>query len=205
MFSGSQTKNMKVERAMSLKRIKDIKGMRYSRLTVVELVGSFPVDKSGRKQAHWKCLCDCGLEKIVPSHSLKFNLVKSCGCLNVESRLKMVKSLETRKKRSEKMSGSNNHNYKANKYSDSDLVRRSFEYKAWRKDVFERDNFTCQICLKRGVRIQADHIKSFSMHPELRLDLSNGRTLCVECHRKTDNYGLKEFYKLKREEISFTL
>lgn len=35
----------------------------------------------------------------------------------------------------------------------------------------------------------ADHIKSFKDHPELRTDLQNGRTLCVDCHRKTDTYG----------------
>ena len=32
-------------------------------------------------------------------------------------------------------------------------------------------------------------IKSFSEHPGLRLDVSNGRTLCSGCHKKTDTYG----------------
>lgn len=60
---------------------------------------------------------------------------------------------------------------------------------AWRKSVFERDNYTCQICGIRGVKIQADHIKPFKYFPELRWELSNGRALCVPCHRKTDTYG----------------
>lgn len=60
---------------------------------------------------------------------------------------------------------------------------------AWRKAVFERDNYTCQICKVRGKQIQADHIKPFKYFPELRWILSNGRTLCVPCHRKTDTYG----------------
>lgn len=190
---------MKPQRKPSFKRIKDILHTKFNMLTVVEFVGSLPVDKNGRKYAHWLCLCDCGNYKITTQHSLKFNLVKSCGCLNVKSRLKMVRSLETRKKRSEKMTGVNNHNYKANKYSDNETIRRSFEYKQWRNSVFERDDYTCQICMARGCKINADHIKSFSMYPELRMELSNGRTLCVDCHRKTDNYGLKEFYRIKRE------
>jgi 5-methylcytosine-specific restriction endonuclease McrA len=37
--------------------------------------------------------------------------------------------------------------------------------------------------------LQADHIKPFAHHPELRFDVNNGRTLCVPCHRKTDTYG----------------
>ena len=60
---------------------------------------------------------------------------------------------------------------------------------AWRKAVFERDNYTCQECGVRGVEIQADNIKPFKYFPELRWVLSNGRTLCVPCHRKTDTYG----------------
>ena len=62
--------------------------------------------------------------------------------------------------------------------------RRTPEYKRWRLKVFERDDYTCQNCGKRGGSIQADHIKPFSLFPELRTELSNGRTLCVPCHKE---------------------
>lgn len=69
-------------------------------------------------------------------------------------------------------------------------IRHSEEYKVWRKSVFERDKYICILGGKKhGSKLQADHIKPFAYFPELRFAIENGRTLCVECHRKTDTYG----------------
>lgn len=65
----------------------------------------------------------------------------------------------------------------------------SADYKKWRMDVFQRDNFECKGCNKVGGYLTAHHIKSFRFYPELRFDISNGITLCEECHKLTDNYG----------------
>lgn len=65
-----------------------------------------------------------------------------------------------------------------------------FERK-WRQMILERDNHTCRKCGQRGGRLEADHIKPFSRFPRLRYLLSNGRTLCVKCHKKTATYGSK--------------
>ncbi len=75
-------------------------------------------------------------------------------------------------------------------------IRTSLEYKIWRRSVFERDGYTCVWCeLKSGngkaVYLCADHIKPFSLFPELRFAIDNGRTLCLECHKKTDTFGNK--------------
>lgn len=78
------------------------------------------------------------------------------------------------------------------------LIRDSWQYKEWRTNVFERDNYTCIFCGQIGGVLNADHIKTFAHHPELRFDINNGRTLCVPCHRKTDNFGNKARNEVKK-------
>jgi 5-methylcytosine-specific restriction endonuclease McrA len=64
-------------------------------------------------------------------------------------------------------------------------IRNSPEYAAWRTQVFARDHFTCVRCGAAGVTLEANHIKAFATHPDLRLVLTNGETLCAPCHRGT--------------------
>lgn len=77
--------------------------------------------------------------------------------------------------------------------------RTMVEFKTWRKSVYERDNYTCVLCGKRGGKLNADHIKPYRLFPELGLDVSNGRTLCEGCHRKTPTYGVKGLKLTKRD------
>ena len=50
------------------------------------------------------------------------------------------------------------------------------------RGVFERDDYTCQMCGARGVDLQVDHIQSWSEYVELRFNMDNCRTLCAKCH-----------------------
>lgn len=77
-------------------------------------------------------------------------------------------------------------------------VRASLQVAVWRKEVFERDNYTCQKCRKIGGQLNADHIKEFSvifeennlksyseaMNCSELFDVNNGMTLCIECHKE---------------------
>lgn len=65
--------------------LKDLSGERFGRLVVLERA-SDRVFSSGRKAVQWKCVCDCGNEKIVASTHLTSGDVTSCGCYYRESR-----------------------------------------------------------------------------------------------------------------------
>ena len=60
-------------------RYKDIKGMKFGRLIVVEYYGA---DK--HKNALWECQCDCGNTKLISGNNLRKGITKSCGCLQKE-------------------------------------------------------------------------------------------------------------------------
>lgn len=107
-------------------------------------------------------------------------------------------SLETRKKLSEALKGEKSHLWKGGMMDVNKKIRESFEYKEWRRSVFVRDNYACVICGKKGGKLNADHIKPFAMYPKLRLELSNGRTLCVSCHKNTETYGRKTLNLIKK-------
>ncbi len=92
------------------------------------------------------------------------------------------------KKNDIRISGKNSNSWKGGITTENEKIRKSDEYKKWRISVFVRDDYTCIFCKKRGLELNADHIKPFSSYPELRLDINNGRTLCVDCHKKTDTY-----------------
>lgn len=66
---------------------------------------------------------------------------------------------------------------------------RTAEYKIWRKAVFDRDSYTCTSCKVIGGNLVADHIKCFAHHKEERFNIDNGRTLCLDCHKNTRNFG----------------
>lgn len=59
----------------------------------------------------------------------------------------------------------------------------------WAYGVKYRDNFTCQDCGAKPnnpMLLQAHHIKPKRKYPKLQFDISNGITLCFECHKKAD-------------------
>lgn len=100
----------------------------------------------------------------------------------------MVDSVETRKKKSEALKGANGPNWRGGINPINDSIRKSLEMKLASQECLKRDNYTCQKCGVRGGYLNSHHIKSFAYYPELRFNLENLITLCVDCHKKTESY-----------------
>jgi len=98
---------------------------------------------------------------------------------SIESKAKTSASLKG------KMSGRDNPMWKGGVGEWHDRLRKSPAYKNWRKAVFERDHFTCQMCGDdQGGNLQAHHVKPIRDNRDnlLLLDVNNGVTLCKDCH-----------------------
>ncbi len=101
---------------------------------------------------------------------------------------------EMRLKMSEKASlrvRENGTNWKGGITQGNKRGRGSKKYNDWRLAVFERDEFKCVWCYS-PIYIEADHIKRWVKYPELRYIISNGRTLCHNCHNITRRKGYEE-------------
>lgn len=119
---------------------------------------------------------------------------KGCASFNkgktfsLETRRKMseiakgrIFSLETRRKLSEAVKGNKSYSWKGGVTPESKIQRNKFRQTILTQ-VLERDNYTCQICGKRGVNLHVDHIQPWAEYVEGRFDMNNCRTLCVSCH-----------------------
>lgn len=63
---------------------KDISGMRFGRLQVVNVSHSQKRTRLKGTVLYWNCICDCGNEAIISAHSLNRGDAKSCGCYHSE-------------------------------------------------------------------------------------------------------------------------
>lgn len=66
--------------------------------------------------------------------------------------------------------------------TEQHMARNNTYYKEWVRNVFQRDNYTCQCCGKRGGNLNAHHLYNFAEYEDLRYDVENGITFCEECH-----------------------
>lgn len=84
----------------------------------------------------------------------------------------------------EGMKGENHPNWNPNLTEKERSEGRNYsEYLEWRKRVYERDNYTCQISGIRDGKINAHHLNDYANHPDQRVQISNGITLNVNVHK----------------------
>lgn len=75
----------------------------------------------------------------------------------------------------------NNPNWKGGVSTIRDVARGSYRYKKWSSAVKKRDDYKCCECGSAD-KPHAHHVKPWRSFPELRYDVSNGKTLCEPCH-----------------------
>lgn len=85
-------------------------------------------------------------------------------------------------------------------------LRKTPEYKQWRRLVCKRDNFTCQLCGYHGKRgLEAHHIIPIKTNSNLSFDVNNGITLCKDCHQNIfgkESEHMKYFVNLRILDFS---
>jgi len=80
------------------------------------------------------------------------------------------------------MEGEKNWQWKGGVTPENNKVRHTVEYKEWRRMVFKRDYFACRVCRSKKC-LNAHHIQPFRDNLDKRTEMSNGITLCLDCHK----------------------
>lgn len=92
-----------------MKKIKDLTGLRFGNLTVVEFTG---VTVPGRG-AIWLCKCDCGNERKVATNHLNYGQITQCEkCVKRDRQKRALKVVDVRNKRDRLRSVWNNMKYR---------------------------------------------------------------------------------------------
>lgn len=78
--------------------------------------------------------------------------------------------------------------------------RRGRFYKKWRKEVFERDSYSCKLCRSTDL-LTAHHIIEAQDNPKIKFDTSNGICLCKKCHTEIHKNNSKNYIKSLQEAI----
>lgn len=139
-----------------------------------------------------ECTCQtCGVSFIPKSHVM---VLKYCSRVCMKGNKEWLEKQKTKQlgikawNRGKPNTWSNG--VKSNFWKDGDAIKRrgerrtfmnSLEYVNWRRNVFERDKYTCQICETTGGELRANHIKKYADYKDLRIDLKNGITICKSC------------------------
>lgn len=164
----------------------NIKGQRFGRLVAIKRSINRGIKTT------WKCQCDCGNVVDVTTDHLVKGGTRSCGCIRDE------------------LVGENHPNYNLAKTDEERLKKRYVLGKhtidGFRNKVYRRDKYTCQVCGQVGGTLNAHHLDSWNWAKDKRFKISNGVTLCEDCHNEFHNIhgkgnNTKEQFKEFKKKI----
>ena len=135
----------------------------------------YGVRRCGKDSTNWKgglvkTICEfCNKEFYIKPSRIKIGIGKFC---SYSCRSKALNQKE------------NHPNWQGGITPIFHIIRNSMKFKLWRKAIFIRDDWTCQICNKKGIHLHPHHIWNFALFAYLRFNIDNGVTLCKDCHFK---------------------
>lgn len=84
---------------------------------------------------------------------------------------------------------------------DNIKLRKTFNKMKLHTKCFEKYNYTCQKCNKRGGDLNAHHINPWSVNEEDRFNVDNLVCLCTSCHKEFhSHYGQTSTSNMHLEE-----
>lgn len=191
-------KEMRSMKAADVVRL-DLVGQTFGELKVI----ARDEEKSAETgNSYFICECSCGAVVSRYGVQLKNGGTKTCGNWSIHR------------------VGDKNSNWRGGTTTKSDLGRSTKKYNDWRKSVYVKDWYTCQCCGRsKGIVKHAHHILNYTSNEELRTELSNGITLCKECHYSNikgsfhNIYGtqnntpaqLEEYINNKRKQLGINI
>lgn len=142
-------------------------GARFGRYVVIERAGT------AHNAVTWRCICDCGTERIVRGFALRRGMTQSCGCLALENATKakikpVVKYLSAHDRVTKERGRA-----KALRCVDCDGAAREWSY-----DGGDPNELT--------ELVHGRHLLAYS------LDVSRYSPRCRSCHRRFDAAKRKE-------------
>ena len=127
-----------------------------------------------------KCLCTCGKEAKISVDGVR----RGIRCYTCAKEVFL---------------GENNVNWNPNLTDEErELRRRTPGNRQWIIDVHRKSDYTCFVCEVRGApELHAHHIMPYSTNEDLRMDISNGTTMCSICH-----HAYHGVYKLEEVNLN---
>jgi hypothetical protein len=147
---------------MTVANRRDLRGQRNGRLVAVE-----PSGIANDSHVLWRCVCDCGGERVISSNNFREAGTKSCGCLRREAAIARIKR---------DGAWNNGKSYAINAGERCYKTRHS-----WAKAAIRAYGNKCEICGWAEARCDVHH-RELKSEGGLHT-LANAIVLCPNCHR----------------------